>query len=1711
MIQKDQIVGRHYKIISKLGAGGMGQVFKALDENLGREVAIKFLAYDAAEDEDLKSRFLNEGKILATIHHPAVITIFSSEIDESLKLPFLVMELVDGQSLDKFKDDLRKDIENLLEKMITLFEGIHSCHNKGIIHRDIKPANILVNREGRLKIVDFGIAKAGPKKVTRTGIAMGTPHYMSPEQCQGKSDISSASDVYSIGVLFWEFLTGGLPFDVEKGADDPSLSIAIKHITEPPPLDLLDKEENAKPFKELLRKMLSKKPLERPSIPDILEILKRELAAKKKSGEPSSVDDENLIGDIYRIESVIGEGGMGKVFRATDTSLNRIVAIKTLHDECLKDDSLVERFIREGQLLATVGHPNVVNIYASSKERKSNKPFLVMEYIDGAPLSKLKSSLLNDKLRILPIMLQVFEGIQACHEKGIIHRDLKPSNIMVTRNGLVKLFDFGIARTAKSTTKTGMTLGTPHYMSPEQCMGAKELTAKSDVYSAGIIFWELIYGSPPYDAQKGENPEIAIAMKHVQATLPMVALPDNEIIAGLIPLVKRMLDKDPEARPTIQELISALDSIAVNDAVDSDTTKSMRRRKYSQKYASISQIFDVADAEQKQTSGGKWLAVATVVALCGGIGYYHFSGKSTINIPPVPTLPNTGTSTSKIASDTTLTHVETDTDISSPSVPAVISSEAVDLKQKEEELKKQKELEAQRELEKQKELEKQREIERQKELDRQNELEKQKELEKKIEIEKQKEAELQKEKDRVELEKKQKSEKIASICTNIETEIAKGAALADSNALKTFLAELKTLEANDKVLTFSEKLEKFFLSAADSQFLTNKQAGLSILYKAKEVLPESTKISVEIAAFETTINKEKSQQEKSEKIASASANIEAEIAKGAALADSNALKSFLAELKTLDATDKITVLSGKIEKMFLSEAESQFSINQESGLNILNKAKDVLPENSKISAKILSFEKQIKEKKSKIDNALKTLDDKISQTQTQIDPGSVVNEIKKIAKDLSLPDVEKQKLSVLYDKYHSAAMNLKDKNLLESLKESEKVLNFCKKIATATPELEAEIKEVKEKIASLTPVIDPNKPDPEQKKKLLDSAKKLLPKKGMLKEKNLAELAKLFIQLEGIGEAAAANEIRKQVVEKILLSADTVSEISSKLPLFNKALAIYPEKSPERVELNQRLEEKKAALKKTFIESLDKRVSGFVPSEKPPKELAANLKDLLGIEEKEKHDEMLKAIRGKYVEKAKELGKQSPEKGIACLDSLITSFQEMKKDQGIIDLKKSFEEKIKQTQADISSITEPLPSPDSSVNEIAEKLESLVSPEKVEKNYKQIAELIAELEKKKDTVKASEFKKKASELLSDIADEYASNKAYGDAEKLFNFALVVDAASSRAITGLKTVKSLIAPTPEPVAPTPQPEPPKPQPEPPKPPKPDDGIIFVGPGGESDISAAIAKAQAGAVIKIKPGVYKGKLSISKAVTLQGEGDKASIVIEASDGAPLTLSGSANVSNLKIKYSGKSSLSAVEISGGSPSLKSCIIESSSDAKGPDWPGVVEVSAGSPAITGNTISSSKGMGIAVKGGSPKISGNNIQSQGVYGIWFTSGGSGTAEGNTITGATRSGIGIKDGSSPTIRGNTVKASGENGILVYQQGRGVLSNNILVNNSWSGIMAMQGGTPSQISGNTISKNGRHGVHATDNGSVAIVSGDNTIDGNKGKPLCAENGGKVENK
>ena len=268
------------------------------------------------------------------------------------------------------------------------------------------------------------------------------------------------------------------------------------------------------------------------------------------------------INDRYEIIKTIGEGGMANVYLAEDTILERKVAIKVLRGDLSNDEKFIRRFKREALSVSNLSHPNIVEVYDVGEE--DGNYYIVMEYIEGKTLKQLlqKRGALT-LTEVIDIMSQLTDGLAHAHEAYIIHRDIKPQNIMIEDNGRIKITDFGIAMALNSTqlTQTNSVMGSVHYLPPEQANG-KGSTVKSDIYSLGILMYELLTGSVPF---KGDT-AVEIALKHMKEKIPSVRKQNPTIPQSVENIILKATAKNPKNRyDSVREMYNDLQTALERD------------------------------------------------------------------------------------------------------------------------------------------------------------------------------------------------------------------------------------------------------------------------------------------------------------------------------------------------------------------------------------------------------------------------------------------------------------------------------------------------------------------------------------------------------------------------------------------------------------------------------------------------------------------------------------------------------------------------------------------------------------------------------------------------------------------------------------------------------------------------------------------------------------------------------------------------------------------------------------------------------------------------------------------------------------------------------------------------------------------------------------------------------------------------------------------
>lgn len=268
-----------------------------------------------------------------------------------------------------------------------------------------------------------------------------------------------------------------------------------------------------------------------------------------------------LFNQRYEIIEKLGSGGTAIVYKGQDTLLGRMVTVKILREECASNEDFVRRFRREAQAVASLSHGNIVSVYDVGFEK--NMHYIVMEFVEGQSLKEyIKSKGVLEVQEAAAIMIQILDGLSYAHEHGIVHRDIKPHNILLGTDGRAKVTDFGIAVGMSDVTQTYNTssriMGSVHYIAPEQVQG-QPVTEKSDIYSAGVVFYEALTGQLPFS---GDTP-ISIAMQHVQGELILPHQINPRIPIGLSYVVMRAMRKNPETRyDSAKEMADAIRSVA---------------------------------------------------------------------------------------------------------------------------------------------------------------------------------------------------------------------------------------------------------------------------------------------------------------------------------------------------------------------------------------------------------------------------------------------------------------------------------------------------------------------------------------------------------------------------------------------------------------------------------------------------------------------------------------------------------------------------------------------------------------------------------------------------------------------------------------------------------------------------------------------------------------------------------------------------------------------------------------------------------------------------------------------------------------------------------------------------------------------------------------------------------------------------------------------
>lgn len=572
-----------YLLTDKLGSGGMGVLYEAQDPFLKRTVAIKLLAESVAAQPEALNRFLHEARAAARLNHPNIVAVH--EVDQQSGTYYMVMELLRGGSAQEFLDAQGPfDWPEATRVLTEVCRGVEAAHAAGLIHRDIRPAHIMRDSGGAVKLTDFGLAKVcGPTPLgppSHAGSIVGMPEFISPEQCRA-DPLDERTDIYALGATYFALLTGRPPY----GGNPMQVMFAHCSAEVPDPRSV--NPQLPRDCTAIISKAMAKAPAARyPSATALLAALDVVLATAPPAalsagrwtgaladepalatpppdpdasdealallGPPQQADELGRLGP-YRVLRVLGEGGMGVVFQAEDPALERPVALKVMKPDRGSADVSRQRFLQEAKAAASLQHEHVVTIYQVGEDR--DVPYLAMQFLRGEPLDKrLRRAGQLPVAEVLRIGREIAAGLAAAHNRSLIHRDIKPANIWLEDTGdsrppRVKILDFGLARSARqdaqNLTRTGMVMGTPGYMAPEQARGGGQLDFRCDLFSLGCVLYHMTTGQEPFRREDTMATLMALALEEP----PPVRRFNPAAPSGLVRIITALLMKRPVDRP----------------------------------------------------------------------------------------------------------------------------------------------------------------------------------------------------------------------------------------------------------------------------------------------------------------------------------------------------------------------------------------------------------------------------------------------------------------------------------------------------------------------------------------------------------------------------------------------------------------------------------------------------------------------------------------------------------------------------------------------------------------------------------------------------------------------------------------------------------------------------------------------------------------------------------------------------------------------------------------------------------------------------------------------------------------------------------------------------------------------------------------------------------------------------------------------------------
>jgi serine/threonine protein kinase len=572
-----------FEVLEKLGGGAVSDVYRVRATATQQQQVLKLLRPELLSDADIVGRFLDEAKICQSLDHPNIVKHLGVSRTPTGGY-YIVTRYVQGEDLAHYlKENGPLTADRWLGLAHPLLDALTHIHQRGIVHRDLKPSNILLAGgidAGRPMLIDFGVARfEGHRVATQAGLVLTTPEYTAPELIDGqRPDVRT--DLYAFGITMFESLVGHPPFT----DSEPTRLLEMHRDAAPGPLPT-----GAAALEPVVQRCLAKKPADRFQSAHEVKAALREAAGLLGTTHISAPNGVaplplttpayglavgNVLGN-YKVERLLGEGGMGQVFLGTHVRLGRQVAIKILRPEHAGRRDVVARFFQEARSVNQINHEHIVDVHDFVEDTGPDgeqRAYCIMELLAGKTVREVLDEGPLPLGRTLRVVRQITDSLIAAHRLGIVHRDIKPENIFLTqRSGVqdfVKVLDFGMAKFLQSVgelnearTLQGVIIGTPAYMAPEQING-KATDARTDVYALGVVLYELLTSKTPFDAPAVMPLFMKICGEPAPA-LGATTAAGEPIPPALASLVARCLEKQPATRPqTMVEVSEILASLS---------------------------------------------------------------------------------------------------------------------------------------------------------------------------------------------------------------------------------------------------------------------------------------------------------------------------------------------------------------------------------------------------------------------------------------------------------------------------------------------------------------------------------------------------------------------------------------------------------------------------------------------------------------------------------------------------------------------------------------------------------------------------------------------------------------------------------------------------------------------------------------------------------------------------------------------------------------------------------------------------------------------------------------------------------------------------------------------------------------------------------------------------------------------------------------------